>query len=112
MGLIGPRGAHVRWVRPGDRRRAAIRTTVRERLSTGKPGTVSRVERPRTTRGDDLITALLSAWLVVGLFIDGWAHNNLEALETFLTSWHAALYSGFAATAAWMGWLVLREIRR
>ncbi|HEX6382324.1 MAG TPA: hypothetical protein VF180_13845 [Acidimicrobiia bacterium] len=85
---------------------------MRDRLSTWKRGTISRVERPRTTRRDDLITALLSTWLVVGLFIDGWAHNNLEALETFLTPWHAALYTGYAATATWMAWLVLRELRR
>lgn len=68
--------------------------------------------RPRTSRREDLITALVSAWLVVGLFIDGWAHNNLESIETFLTPWHAALYSGFLATAAWMGWLVVRGMRR
>jgi hypothetical protein len=49
---------------------------------------------------------------VIGLFVDGWAHNNLEAIETFLTPWHAMLYSGYAATAVWMGWLALREVRR
>jgi hypothetical protein len=72
---------------------------------------VSRAGRPRTSRRDDLITALFSAWLLVGLFIDGWAHNNLEMLETFLTPWHAALYSGFLATAAWIAWVVLRGMR-
>lgn len=69
-------------------------------------------EHPRTGRRDDLITALFSAWLLIGLFIDGWAHNNLQALETFLTPWHAALYSGFLATAIWTGWLVFRGMRR
>lgn len=68
--------------------------------------------RPRTSRRDDLITALFSAWLLIGLFIDGWAHNNLPTLETFFTPWHAALYSGFLATAMWTGWLVFRGIRR
>jgi hypothetical protein len=69
-------------------------------------------ERPRTGRRDDLITALFSAWLLIGLFIDGWAHNNLQPLETFLTPWHAALYSGFLTTATWTGWLVFRGMRR
>ena len=89
-----------------------MKTSVMGRLAAWRSGTESTAERPRTSRRDDLITALLSAWLLIGLFIDGWAHNNLEALETFLTSWHAALYSGYAATAAWMGWLVLRNMRR
>src|SRR5688572_27708095 len=68
--------------------------------------------RPRTSRRDDLIIALFSAWLLIGLFIDGWAHNNLQTLETFLTPWHAALYSGFLATATSTGWLVFRGLRR
>jgi hypothetical protein len=25
---------------------------------------------------DDLVTALLNGWLMMGLFIDGWAHNT------------------------------------
>jgi hypothetical protein len=89
-----------------------IRASLNERLSTRRPRPASRVERLPTSRRDDLVTALLSAWLLVGLFVDGWAHNNLEALETFLTPWHAALYSGYLATASWMGWLVVREVRR
>jgi hypothetical protein len=34
--------------------------------------------------------------------VDGWAHNNLQALETFFTPWHALFYSGFVATAGWV----------
>src|SRR5688500_17478653 len=62
--------------------------------------------RPRTSPRDELITPLFSAWLLSGLFIDGWAHSNLPTLETFFTPWHAALYSGFLATAMWTAWLV------
>jgi hypothetical protein len=40
-------------------------------------------------------------WLIVGLFLDGWAHNNGKP-ESFFTPWHAVFYSGFLATAAWM----------
>jgi hypothetical protein len=54
----------------------------------------------------DLVTVLLAAWLIAGLFIDGWAHTTRPQLETFFTPWHAVFYSGFAATAAWMCWSV------
>jgi hypothetical protein len=73
------------------------------------PGTGVAGARPRTGWGDDLVTVLLAAWTVVGLFLDGWAHGNLAELETFLTPWHAVLYSGFAATAAWIAGLVRRH---
>jgi hypothetical protein len=43
----------------------------------------------------------LSAWLIVGLFVDGWAHNN-EKPESFFTPWHGLFYSGFTATALWV----------
>jgi len=50
----------------------------------------------------DAVTMLLGTWLLVGLVVDGWAHNNLQALETFFTPWHAVFYSGFVATAGWV----------
>jgi len=58
--------------------------------------------------GRNLITTALSFWLVIGIFVDGWAHRNLPSLETFFTPWHAIFYSGFAAVAAWCGWNVVR----
>jgi hypothetical protein len=62
---------------------------------------------PKRTRWrDDLVTVLLSLWLIAGLFLDGWAHNTRPRLETFFTPWHAASYSGFAAVAAWLCWSV------
>lgn len=49
----------------------------------------------------DLLYALLAAWLIGGLYLDGWAHNHLaETLESFITPWHGVFYAGFAATAA------------
>lgn len=62
----------------------------------------------RLSQGDELVTLVLSVWLITGLFIDGWAHNNLQQLETFFTPWHAVFYSGFAAVAAWIGFQVVR----
>jgi hypothetical protein len=64
--------------------------------------------RARTSYRDDLVTTGLSMWFVLGLFLDAWAHNNLTGLESFFTPWHAVFYSGFAATAGWIGWLVWR----
>jgi len=65
---------------------------------------------PRMSWAGDLLTLLLTFWLVGGLFLDGWAHNTRPQLETFFTPWHAVFYSGFVATAAWVCWSV--RVRR
>lgn len=52
----------------------------------------------------DLISALIGLWIVIGIFIDGWAHVNLiDSLETFFSPWHAGFYSGMVAFALWVG---------
>lgn len=39
--------------------------------------------------------AILPGWVLIGLYVDGWAHAHLPStLETFFTPWHALLYSG------------------
>ena len=58
-------------------------------------------DRPRLSAREDLLTVLFSAWLIGGIFVDGWAHNN-DRPESFFTPWHGLFYSGFLATAAWM----------
>lgn len=45
----------------------------------------------------DRWVSLAGLWLLLGLFIDGWAHINQPQLETFFTPWHAVLYSGATA---------------
>jgi hypothetical protein len=46
--------------------------------------------------------ALLSVWLILGLFLDGWAHVNLPGgIETFFTPWHAVFYAGFLALSGY-----------
>ena len=63
-----------------------------------------------TTPKEDLVTVVLAALLIGGSLADSWAHTNLLAsLETFFTPWHALLYGGFAATAAWTIWLGYRR---
>lgn len=59
----------------------------------------------------DLVTGLLSTWLLAAVFVDGWAHFNRPGMETFFTPWHAALYSGLGAVAAWVTLVVLRGRR-
>jgi hypothetical protein len=67
--------------------------------------------RWQATPGQHLITLLVGFWLMIGIFVDGWAHNHLgESLETFFTPWHAIFYSGFLATALWMTWLARRGL--
>ena len=57
----------------------------------------------------DLVTELLGVWLLLAVFLDGWAHLNLPSLETFFTPWHAALYSGMLATALWTAAVIWRH---
>lgn len=57
----------------------------------------------------DLVTALISTWLVLAVFSDGWAHFNVPELESFFTPWHLAMYTGFAAMAVWVAWLGWRR---
>ncbi len=71
--------------------------------------TTSPHTRPATQR-ENLLTSLFATWLIVGLFVDGWAHNNLTELETFWTPWHGLFYSGFGATAAWIVWMMRTRV--
>jgi hypothetical protein len=49
----------------------------------------------------DWVMVVLGGWLLGGLYVDGWAHNHLSTtLESFLTPWHGAFYSGFVAVAS------------
>lgn len=58
----------------------------------------------------DLITVLAGTWLMIGLFLDGYAHSNIiEELESFFTPWHAVFYSGFVATALWVVWVIAQR---
>jgi hypothetical protein len=61
-------------------------------------------EARRASRREDVVTGWCSLLLVLGLYLDGWTHINLvdDSSSPFLTPWHAVLYLGFAATAAWI----------
>lgn len=50
----------------------------------------------------DWLAIAAIAWLLGGLYADGWAHTN-RLPDSFWTVWHAIFYSGFAACAAVLG---------
>ncbi|MGZ4030913.1 MAG: hypothetical protein ACXVDJ_01865 [Tumebacillaceae bacterium] len=64
----------------------------------------------RTSVGKNLMTMVFGMWLIAGVFIDGFAHNH-GVVETFFTPWHAILYSGFLATAAWIMCVIFQNKR-
>ena len=59
----------------------------------------------RATLRQDAVTVAIGAWLIGGLFSDGWAHHNVPELEGFFTPWHGALYLGLLLAGAWFAWL-------
>lgn len=52
----------------------------------------------------DWLVAALSIWLVTGFYVDLWAHSHGVVDDTFLTPYHALLYSGAASftIALWL----------
>ena len=53
------------------------------------------------SRRFEWMVVLSSLWIFTGLYLDGWAHNNIpEQIDSFFTSWHLILYSGYAVSAA------------
>jgi hypothetical protein len=79
-------------------------------LSQARMGSLPAVAvRPRASRRTDLITLALATWMNIGGQVDGWAHGayNLDS-EGIFTPWHAMLYSGFVACAAWICWQAVR----
>lgn len=62
-------------------------------------------------RRNAIATTVFSTWVVLGLFIDGWAHNAGKP-EDFWTPWHGVLYSGFATGGIWFAATRRRARRR
>jgi hypothetical protein len=53
---------------------------------------------PRLSPRAELRTVAFGAWMMVGLLLDGWAHNHGKP-ESVFTPWHGVLYSGYLAAA-------------
>ena len=59
------------------------------------------------------LVVLSSLWIFAGLYLDGWAHNNIpEQIDGFLTPWHLVLYSGYAVSAAILGITYFANVRK
>ncbi|GAA4953135.1 hypothetical protein GCM10025331_47380 [Actinoplanes utahensis] len=52
------------------------------------------------------VLVVASAWLVIGLQLDAYAHATTPELETFWTPWHGVLYSGIAASGFTLLWIM------
>ncbi|MEU4762272.1 hypothetical protein AB0H12_03385 [Actinosynnema sp. NPDC023794] len=87
-------------------------TLGREAAVDDLAGSPATSRRPRAGYRTDLITVLLGTWFSIGLFLDAWAHSNVPELESFFTPWHAVFYSGFAATGAWILWVLWRNYQQ
>lgn len=67
------------------------------------PTTLGPPRTPATAR-EHLVTVVCGLSMTVGLFLDGYFHQNLDGdTESFLTPWHAVFYAGFTASAVWIG---------
>jgi hypothetical protein len=66
--------------------------------------TATTIPRSRVATDSALhwLSIAASAWLLSGLFWDGWAHGY-GLPDSFWTIWHAAFYSGYLAVAAVVG---------
>lgn len=72
-----------------------------DQIEAGKPATAL----------ENFVTLFGGIWLVVGLFIDGYAHSEIIDTETedFFTPWHGIFYSGFLFVALAISWIVVRR---
>ncbi len=55
---------------------------------------------------------LLSTWLMVGGYLDAYAHRHIPNIESFVTPWHAVLYSGMLAILVFLSLTALRNRAR
>ncbi len=78
----------------------------------GREGATQELSRVWGGVGFDWVMAVLSAVFVGGLFLDGWAHTHGRLDQSFFTPWHAVFYAGYAAVAAALVALLLRNHAR
>ena len=85
---------------------------VPERLITSDAAKMALTRRPLAGVGFDWAFLVPCSWLMIGICLDGWAHNHIPELETFFTPWHGVLYSGYLAVAAFLLVVFARNRRR
>ncbi len=79
-------------------------------ISVNSSKIVRRAGYPATSLRFNQIIALLCVWFIVGLFVDGAAHNHGAVDNTFFTPWHALLYSSVAAMGALLVYTQYRNV--
>lgn len=70
-----------------------------------------RRKRPMDGLRFDWLVAILSAVMIGGVYLDGWAHNHGQTDNSFFTIWHALLYSGFLFLATGLLMALVRNRR-
>ena len=68
------------------------------------------MSRFRASVGFDWTMTVLSAILLGGLFLDGWAHTHGRVDNTFFTPWHAVLYAGWATCLLVLAGTLVRNV--
>ncbi len=67
---------------------------------------------PRGGLRFDFIIAFFCLTMIIGLYIDGWAHNHNGADETFFTPWHFLLYASMAVVGIVLVYTQYRNVGR
>ncbi len=76
---------------------SSISATETRTLESSQPQT--QLACPADSVKFDWWMAIVTFFMIFGLFIDGWAHNHDRVDDTFFTPWHAILYSAYAVSA-------------
>ncbi len=67
---------------------------------------------PRSSLRFDYLYAVLTIVFVIGIFLDGWAHNHGKVDNTFFTPWHGVLYGSVVLIAVMLTGTYLLNLRK
>ena len=81
-------------------------------IATGRVAAAESTLAPVASGRFDWGVTALSVWLIVGFYTDLWAHEHGRVDDTFLTPWHAILYTGAATFLVTLGAVAARNMRR
>lgn len=82
-------------------------------VSTSQHNTVGKLSRLTATSRFDWLIALLSTWFVLGVYLDGWVHSHYpDSIESFLTPWHAVLYTGMLSVFIVLAVVQMRNLSK